>query len=137
MADFDDVRRIALALPETDEKTSWGQQMFRVKGKGFVWERPLRKTDLAQFEASGVAVPEGFIIGLRVADEAEKQALIASDPGLYFTIPHLDGYAAVLARLDVMAEDELEEMILDAWLDRAPKRLAAELIAKRGLPERP
>ncbi|MFM9379150.1 MmcQ/YjbR family DNA-binding protein [Gordonia sp. VNK21] len=128
MATLDDVRRLALALPDTSEKTSWGNQMFRVHGKGFVWERPLRKTDLAEFAARGEEPPAGEIIGLRVADETAKAELIAAAPDIYFTIAHFDGYPSVLARLDAIGDDELAEMITDAWLDRAPSRLAREFL---------
>lgn len=122
MATWDDVRRIATALPEVTEKVSWGSTMWQVKDKGFVWERPLRKTDLA---ALGSSAPTGEILGVRVRDLDEKDLLIATEPETFFTIPHLDGYPAVLVLLDVIDVDELEELIIDAWLDRAPKRLAA------------
>ncbi len=129
MATWDDVRRLATALPETDEKLSWGSIMWRVRGKGFVWERPLRRTDLAQLADLGVTPPDGEILGVRVPDLAEKEVLLASDPDLYFTIPHLDGYPAVLVLLDAIGVDELEELVVEAWLDRAPKRLAAAHLA--------
>lgn len=136
MATLEDVRRIALALPETTEKTSWGNLMWRVRGKGFAWERPLGAKDRTDLEELGEAVPEGEIAGLRVADDSEKQALIASEPEVFFTIPHFDGYAAVLVRLDAIDRAELEEQIVEAWLDRAPRRLAAAYLAEHGLPER-
>ncbi|TIC88743.1 MmcQ/YjbR family DNA-binding protein [Nocardioides sp. GY 10113] len=134
MATLEDVRRLALALPETDEKTSWGNQMFRVREKGFVWERPLGTKDRADLDALGREVPEGEIAGIRVPDVGEKQALVEGRPDVYFTIPHLDGYPAVLVRLAAIELDELEEMIVEAWLDRAPKRLAADFIAGGGRP---
>ena len=121
MATWEDVRRIALALPETGEKLSWGTPAWQVKGKGFVWDRPLRKSDLA---ALGVDEQEGPILGVRVADEGVKHALIADDPAVYFTIPHFDGYPAVLVRLDRIDVPELEEVITEAWLLKAPKKLA-------------
>lgn len=136
MATLDDVRRIALALPATTEKLSWGNAMWRVKDKGFIWERPLGRKDRADLEGLGHEVPEGEIAGLRVADEAEKESLIAAAPEIYFTIPHFDGYAAVLVRLEAIGLDELEEQIVEAWLDRAPRRLAAAFLAERGLPDR-
>jgi hypothetical protein len=128
MATLDDARRIALALPETTEKQSWGSAMWRVKDRGFVWERPLGKKDRAEL---GDAVPEGDILGVRVPDEGEKQALLQGQPELYFTISHFDGYPAVLLRLSQIEIDELTEVITDAWLDRAPKRLAAGFLADR------
>jgi hypothetical protein len=125
MATFDDVRRIAMALPETSERVGGqlGGAQWRVKDKMFAWDRPLGTKDRA---ALGDAAPTGDILAARVADEGEKQALIASDPAVYFTIPHFDGYAAILVRLDAIDATELEELLTDAWLLRAPKRLAAE-----------
>ncbi|MBB2892278.1 MmcQ/YjbR family DNA-binding protein [Flexivirga oryzae] len=122
MATWDDVRAIVADLPEVDTKVSWGHLMWRVKGKGFVWERPLHKKDIADL---GGNAPEGEILGVRVPDEGVKQAFIADDPSIYFTIPHFDGYPAVLVRLDEIGVDELTEVVVEAWLDRAPKKLAA------------
>lgn len=122
MASWDDVRRIALALPETSERPSHDDAAaWRVRDKLFVWERPLRRADL---DALGDAAPEGPILGARVADVGVKEALIADQPDQYFTIPHFDGYPAVLVCLDRISVSELEELIVEAWLDRAPKRLA-------------
>lgn len=129
MATWDDVRRIALALPDTSEGESWGSSRWLVHGKGFVWDRPLRKGDLA---ALGPAAPDGPILGARVADEGVKTALIADNPDVYFTIPHFDGYPAILVRLENIDIDELEELITEAWLLKAPKRLAKEYLADRG-----
>ena len=120
MATWDDVRHIALGLPETSEAVSWGHAHWRVKDKGFVWERPLRRPDL---EALGDAVPDGPILGARVEHLVAKEALLADDPAVFFTIPHFDGYPAVLVRLDEISLEDLEEVIVEAWLCRAPKRL--------------
>jgi len=128
MATFDDVRRLALALPETDEKLSWGTPSWRVKGKGFVWERPLRKADL---KALGDAAPAENPLGAHVEHLVAKEALLRSDPDVYFTTPHFDGYAAVLVRLDRIALDDLEELIAEAWLTRAPKALAQAFLSGR------
>jgi hypothetical protein len=121
MATWDDVRRIALGLPETTEEVSWGHAHWRVKGKGFVWERPLRRSDL---EALGDGAPEGPILGARVEHLVAKEALLADDPDVFFTTPHFDGYPAVLVRLEEISVEDLEEVIVEAWLCRAPKRLA-------------
>jgi hypothetical protein len=128
VASWDDVRRLALALPETDERVVHGNTSWRVRDKGFVWERPLRRGDL---EALGADAPTGPIRGVRVEHLVAKEALIADDPGVFFTTPHFDGYAAVLVRLDKIAVDELEEVIVEAWLTRAPKRVAKEYIETR------
>lgn len=129
MPTLDDVRRLALSLPGTGEKMSWGSLMWTVGGKGFVWERPLRATDVAALRDLGREVPEGEILGARVPDLGEKEALVASEPEVFFTIPHLEGYPAVLVRLERIGHDELEELVVDAWLDRAPGRLAAAYLA--------
>ncbi|MBU8861207.1 MULTISPECIES: MmcQ/YjbR family DNA-binding protein [unclassified Micromonospora] len=122
MATWDDVRRIALALPETTERPTYDQApAWRVRDKSFVWERPLRRGEL---DALGDAAPDGPILGARVPDLGAKEALIADDPAVYFTTPHFDGYPAVLVRLDRIDVDELTELVTEAWYARAPKRLA-------------
>ena len=121
MATWDDVRRIALELPETSEQLSRDLRQWRVKDKGFVWERPLRRGDL---EALGDQAPDGPILGARVEHLVAKEALLADDPSIYFTTPHFDGYPAVLVRLDRIGLEDLHELIVEAWLARAPARLA-------------
>jgi hypothetical protein len=124
MATWDDVSRLARALPEVEELTSRGGQLeWKVKGKGFVWERPLRKSDR---EALGEAAPDGPILGARTDGEDEKYALIAEAPDVYFTTPHFNGYPAILVRLDQIDVVALEELVTEAWLVQAPKRLAKE-----------
>jgi hypothetical protein len=126
VATWDDVRRIALSLPDSAERFIHGSQGWHVHKKGFVWERPLRPADL---RALGDAAPTGPILGARVEHLVAKDVLIADAPDIYFTTPHFDGYAAVLVRLERIPLDELEELIIEAWLARAPKRLAREYIA--------
>jgi hypothetical protein len=128
MANWQDVRRIVGELPETDEVSSRGNLAWRVRGKGVVWERPLRKADLA---ALGDHAPDGAILGAHVPDEGAKFALCADRPDVYFTTPHFNGYPAVLVRLDAIDEAELVELITEAWLAKAPKRLAAQFLADR------
>jgi hypothetical protein len=128
MADWQDVRRIVGELPETDEVSSRGSLAWRVRGKGVVWERPLRKADLA---ALGDDAPDGAILGAHVPDEGAKFALCADRPDVYFTTPHFNGYPAVLVRLDAIDEAEMVELITEAWLAKAPKRLAAQFLADR------
>jgi hypothetical protein len=125
VASWDDVRRIALALPETSERVSRNLRQWQVKDKGFVWERPLRRADL---EALGDDAPDGPILGARVEHLVAKEALLADDPGVYFTTPHFDGFPAILVRLDRIGLGELHEVIVEAWLARAPKRLAKSYI---------
>jgi hypothetical protein len=121
MASWDDVRRIALALPETSERASRKLVSWRVRDKLFVWERPLRPADL---RALGTDAPTGPILGARVEHVGAKEALLADDPGVFFTTPHFDGYAAILVRLERIAIDDLQEVVVEAWLTSAPKRLA-------------
>jgi hypothetical protein len=127
VATWDDVRRIALELPETSEGISRDLRQWRVKDKGFVWERPLRRSDL---EALGDDAPEGPILGARVEHLVAKEALLADDPSVFFTTPHFDGYPAILVRLDQIGLEDLREVIVEAWLARAPKRLAQAYIDK-------
>ena len=125
MASWDDVRRIALALPETSETTSREHASWRVRDKGFVWERPLRASDL---RALGEDAPGGPILGARVEHLVAKEALLANDPAVFFTTPHFDGYPAVLVQLEKISVADLEEVIVEAWLARAPKRLAQKYV---------
>jgi hypothetical protein len=124
MAGWEDVRRIALSLPEAGERDSRGLSQWRVRDKLFVWERPLRPADL---RALGDA-PAGPILGARVEHLFAKEAILADDPKVFFTTPHFDGYPAVLVRLDEITVADLEEVIIEAWLCRAPKRLAQEYV---------
>jgi hypothetical protein len=128
VADWEDVRRIALALPETDERVSREKRQWRVKDKLFVWERPLRDKEVAEL---GEAAPDGPILGARVEHLRAKEALLADDPSVYFTSSHFKGYAAILVRLPRIAPDELDEVITEAWLARAPKRLVEAFLAQR------
>ena len=126
MATWDDVRRLALALPETSERLSRGHAQWRVKDKLFVWERPLRNSDL---QALGDASPQGPILGARVEHEVAKQALVADPAGVYFTTPHFDGYPAILIQLELISLADLEEVTVEAWLARAPAKLAQAYLA--------
>jgi hypothetical protein len=120
MASWEDVRRMALALPDTDERDSRGTRQWRVKDKLFVWERPLRKKEIESFQGEA---PEGPILGARVEHLGAKEALLADDPSVYFTTSHFDGYPAILVRLERISGEELRELVTEAWLARAPKRL--------------
>ncbi len=114
-----------MTLPETTEVGAHGHSglpAWKVKDKTFAWERPLRKGDL---EALGADAPAGEILGARVEHEGAKQALLESEPDVFFTTPHFNGYPAVLVRLQAISVQALEELLIDAWLSRAPKRLAS------------
>src|SRR4051812_21166769 len=121
MASWDDVRRLALALPGAEERESRDMTQWRVADKLFVWERPLRGPDL---EALGDGAPDGPILGARVEHLVAKDALLADDPDVFLTTPHFDGYPAVLVRLERIGEEDLRELVVEAWLARAPARLA-------------
>jgi hypothetical protein len=123
MATRDDVRQLALALPQTVEGSSReGFLTWSVRSKTFAWERPLRRGDL---EALGDAAPQGPVLAARVPDLGAKEALLAEAGDSYFTTPHFNGYPAILVRLDRIAVPDLEELLVEAWLARAPRRLAA------------
>ena len=124
MATWDDVSRVCSALPETGERTSpEGLRSWRVRDKAFLWERSLRKKDLAEL---GDRAPVGHPLGAYVPDEGAKSALLAEDPGVFFTTSHFDGYPAVLCRLDRLDVETLAEIAGEAWACRAPRRLVAE-----------
>jgi hypothetical protein len=99
-----------------------------VREKLFVWERPLRQKEI---EALGENVPDGPILGARVEHLGAKEALLADDPQVFFTTPHFDGYPAILARLDRLGVEDLQEIIVEAWLAQAPKRLLDAYLASR------
>jgi hypothetical protein len=112
-----------MALPGVEEVESRGLAQWKVGGRLFVWERPLRKSDL---QALADAAPEGPILGARVEHLVAKEALLQDGSGAFFTIPHFDSHPIVLVRLDAIGAEDLREVIVEAWLDRAPKRLLAE-----------
>lgn len=117
--------RIALELPGTTEVDQRGGRAWQVAGKTFAWERPFRKADLARF--GDAPVPTGAVLGVRVADLGEKEAVLAANPEAFFTIPHFDGYAAILIQLDKVSREALHDALVDGWLARAPRKLADAL----------
>jgi hypothetical protein len=114
MVTLDDVRRIALSLPEVAEAPSYGAPAWRVRKKPFARLRTEHDVDA-----------DGEVLVVWVADLEEKEALLAADPAVFTTTPHYDGYPTVLVRLQAVAEDELAELLTDAWRLRAPTRLRA------------
>ena len=129
MAEWQDVRGRALALPGTEEIERRGTLAWTVAGKGFVWERPLNKADLKRLKDAGEDAPDGQILAARVDDEGVKAALITADPEVYFTIAHFNGFDAVLALLERISADQLDELVTDAWLAVAPPRLTGQFLA--------
>ena len=125
MATWDDVASVVGELQLTEERSP---HEWRVGKKLIAWERPLRKSDYDALTALGVEPPQGDILGVRVPDEGVKFALIADEPELYFTTPHFDGYPAVLVKLAAIDERGLRELIVEAWLTQAPKRLVQEFL---------
>jgi hypothetical protein len=129
MATWRDVSGLTLALPQTsEERSADGRRTWKVATKSFAWERPLRRADLV---ALGDNAPAGAILGVRTEDLEMKQVLIASDPRVFFTTPHFDGYAAVLIQLDPITPKKLKDVLVEAWLSRAPKRAAAAFLSHR------
>ncbi|MFV0259112.1 MAG: MmcQ/YjbR family DNA-binding protein [Acidimicrobiales bacterium] len=129
MISWDDIEQLAVALPEVEEGTTWGNRCWKVKGKTFVWVRPLGKKDRAEL---GDAAPEGEIAGLRVGDAEEKASVIAMVDAA-FTIDHFKNYDAILVSLDEVDPDEMADLLVDAWLCMAPARLADAYATEHGL----
>ena len=127
MATWNDVARIVGELALTSESSPHD---WRVGKKMLAWERPLRPSDREALTRSGVEPPDGDILGVRVSDEGVKLALIADEPRVYFTTPHFDGYPAVLVKLAEIEVGDLEELITEAWLTQAPKKLVQEFLAE-------
>jgi hypothetical protein len=119
MADADDVRRLALALPHVVEIESDGFD-FRVADKGFIWSYPERRPGKARLIRPDIAV-------LFVGDEAEKQALLLGEPQAFFTTPGYDGWPLVMLRLAEVGAERLKDLVTDAWRMRAPEALRGDL----------
>jgi len=117
---------LASGLPAVTEGARYGQRTWLVGGKGFAWERPFSKADITRF--GDAPVPGGSILAVRVFDRAEKEAVLASNPHAFFTIPHFDGCSAVLIELEIVTKQALREAIVDGWLACAPPRLAHDYL---------
>lgn len=129
MVSVEHAARMALDLPEVTEGERHGNRTWFVAGKAFAWDRPFSKADLRRF--GDVRPPDGPIVAVRVADLGEKEAVLAAQPEAFFTIPHFDGYSAVLIQLRAVTTRALREAIVDGWLACAPSKLAKEYMQER------
>ena len=120
---------MAMELPEVTVGERFGNRTWFVGGKGFAWERPFSKADIKRF--GDEIPPAGPIFAVRVDDLAEKEAVLAAQSKGFFTIPHFDGYAAVLIQLKVVGKRALRDAILDGWLACAPPKLADDYMQRK------
>jgi hypothetical protein len=132
MVGLDEFVRIAMELPEVEEGERHGNRAWSVGGKTFAWERSFSKADIKRF--GDAPVPDGPIIAVRLEDLHEKEAVLAEGHRGFFTIPHFDGYAAVLIQLKLVTKRPLRAALVDGWLACAPDNLAREFLTRKSAP---
>jgi hypothetical protein len=129
VATIDDVARTAMELPEVTEGERHDNMTWFVSGKGFAWMRPFSKADIKRFGA--MTPPAGPILAVRTADLADKDAVLSAHSEACFTIPHFDGFAAVLIQLETVTNKALRDLVVDAWLACAPTDQADNYVRGR------
>lgn len=125
----DDVRALALSLPDVVEGTYRGNPQWSVRGAAFAWERPFTQADIRRF--GDHTPPSGPILAVRVDDLGEKEAVLGSGVAGLFTTPHFDGHPSVLIQLEAISPEDLLMALEDAWFACAPADLAEGLLARR------
>ncbi len=129
MVSLDQAAETAMSLPEVVEGERYGNRTWSVSGKAFAWERPFSKADIRRY--GDTTPPPGPILAVRVEDLGEKEAVLAAHPACVFTIPHFDGFAAVLVQLQAVTKAVLRELIIDGWLAAAPTEVADAYLKRR------
>jgi hypothetical protein len=126
---LDEVAAYAKALPEVTEGERHGNRAWSVAGKVFAWERSFSKADIRRF--GDETPPDGPILAVRTADLGEKEAVLAANPRGFFTIPHFDGFAAVLIQLKKAGKKAVQDSLVDGWLACAPPKLADDYLKRQ------
>jgi len=129
MIQLPELTAIVVELPEVTEGVRHGNRTWSVAGKAFAWVRPFSKADIRRF--GDEVPPNGPIVAVRVADLAEKEEVLAAHTRGVFTIPHFDGYAAVLIQLKTVPKRAARELVVDAWLACAPDKLSEAFLGQR------
>jgi hypothetical protein len=129
VASLEDVSRIVSDLPEVTEGERRGSRSWAVAGKVFAWERQFSKADIRRYGDD--PVPDGPILAVRVEDVGEKEAVLSAGHAGFFTIPHFDGFAAVLVQVGEASTDALRDALVDGWLACAPAPLAQRYLGSR------
>ena len=128
MVSLDEAARMAMELPEVEEGERHGNRSWSVRGKTFAWERSFSKADIKRF--GDHPVPEGPIVAVLVDDLGEKEAVLAAGHRGFFTIPHFNGYAAILIQLKSATKRPVRDALVDGWLASAPDDLTRSFLAR-------